>query len=43
MTIEDTLHPHEMIPADRPGADASPTPIPRRPKPGREVPVAFPE
>ncbi|MBW8750820.1 MAG: adenylate/guanylate cyclase domain-containing protein [Propionibacteriales bacterium] len=40
VTIEDTLHPHEMIPADRP---ASSTSIPSQSRPDREAPVALPE
>jgi class 3 adenylate cyclase len=47
VTIEDTLHPHEMIPADRPGhrpaGQTSPPPIPQQPGPGHEAPVALPE
>jgi class 3 adenylate cyclase len=40
VTIEDTLHPHEMIPADRP---ATSVPIPSQSRPDREAPVALPE
>jgi class 3 adenylate cyclase len=38
VTIEDTLHPHEMIPADRPGAA-----IPPQPGPDRPASVTLPE
>jgi class 3 adenylate cyclase len=39
VTIEDTLHPREMIPRDRPG----PAPIPQQAMPDRDAPVALPE
>jgi class 3 adenylate cyclase len=45
VTIEDTLHPHEMIPADRPdtraGSHAAPGSIPPQPGAERETPVAL--
>lgn len=40
VTIEDTLQPHEMIPADRPPDSPS---IPHQPAPDHEAPVALPE
>ena len=47
VTIEDTLGPHERIPADRPqaGSKAGPEPpaIPEQPGPARQSPVALPE
>jgi hypothetical protein len=39
VTIEDTLHPHQMVPGDRPGG----TSIPPQPGPDRAAPVALPE
>jgi len=42
VTIEDTLDPHEMIPADRPES-ASPPPIPQQQRPDRDTPVPLPE
>jgi len=51
VTIEDTLDPQAMIPADRPGArvptgphsGAGPRAIPSQPGPAREAPLALPE
>jgi class 3 adenylate cyclase len=48
VTVEDTLHPHEMIPADRPaapapGAGPASGAIPPQTRPDRESPVALPE
>jgi class 3 adenylate cyclase len=47
VTIEDTLAPDEMIPADRPashpGAQSGPTPIPAQPGPEREASLPLPE
>lgn len=43
VTIEDTLHPAQRVPGDRPGAHSGPTPIPEQPGPGRTPPVALHE
>lgn len=43
VTIEDTLHPAQRIPADRPGAHKGPAPIPVQPGPGSTPPVALHE
>jgi class 3 adenylate cyclase len=44
VTIEDTLRPNEMIPADRPtGGSEAPAPIPRQPGPEHEASVPLHE
>lgn len=43
VTIEDTVHPNEMIPANRPTDSSGRPSVPHQPGPGREAPVTLPD